>query len=95
MAFFPWAIVRTLAKSCVLLVFFFLFEIVNHGGRRGNMARALARWRHLVALHEAKDVLHWAMCIAPYCSGGMAINIVINFPAFFVIVDSIVAQNHS
>jgi hypothetical protein len=52
---------RELDKSCVLVVFFFLFEIVNHGGRRGNMARALARWWHLVALHEATDALHWAM----------------------------------
>jgi hypothetical protein len=52
---------RKLGKSCVLLVCFFLFEIVDHGGRRGDTARALARWQHLVALHEATDVLHWAM----------------------------------
>ncbi len=87
--------VRTLAKSCVLLVFFFLFKIVDHGGRRGNTTRALARWRHLVALHEAKDALHRAMGVAPYYSGGMAINIVVDLPAFFVIVDSIVTHNHS
>jgi hypothetical protein len=74
---------------------FFLFKIVNHGGRRGNMARAFARWRHLVALHEATYALHWAMRITPYCSGSMAINIVIDLPAFFVIVDSVVAHNHS
>jgi hypothetical protein len=48
-----------------------------------------------VALHEATDALHRAMRIAPYRPGGMAINIVINLPAFFVIVDSIVAHNHS
>jgi hypothetical protein len=48
----------------------------------------------LVALHEATDALHQAMCIAPYHPGGMAINIVVNLPAFFVIVDSIVARNH-
>jgi hypothetical protein len=48
-----------------------------------------------VALHEATDVLHWAMCITPYGPGSMAINIVVNLPAFFVIVDSIVAHNHS
>jgi hypothetical protein len=41
---------------------FFFFEIVNHGGRQGNTARALAQWRHLVALHEATTTLHWAMC---------------------------------
>jgi hypothetical protein len=72
-----------------------LFEIVNHGGGQGNTAWALARWRHLVALHEATDVLHRAMRIAPYHPGGMAINIVVNLPAFFVIIDSVVAHNHS
>jgi hypothetical protein len=41
------------------------------------------------------DALHWAMHIAPYRPGGMAIEIVINLPAFFVIVDSIVVHNHS
>ena len=86
---------RKLGKSCVLLVFFFLFKIVNHGGRQGNTAQALAQWRHLVALHEATDALHRAMRITPYRPGGMAINIVINLPAFFVIVDSVVAHNHS
>jgi hypothetical protein len=74
---------------------FFLFEIVDHGGPWGNVAWALTQWWHLVALHEAMDALHWAMCIAPYCPGGMAIKIVVNLPAFFVIVDSVVAHNHS
>jgi hypothetical protein len=74
---------------------FFLFEIVDHGGRQGNTVRALAQWRHLVALHESMDVLHRAMRIAPYCPGGMVINIVVNLPAIFVIVDSVVAHNHS
>jgi hypothetical protein len=40
------------------------------------MAGALAQ--HLVALHEAMDALHWAMLIAPYRPGGMAIKIVVN-----------------
>jgi hypothetical protein len=40
------------------------FKIVNHGSRQGNTAWALAQWRHLVALHEAMDALHWAMCSA-------------------------------
>jgi hypothetical protein len=48
-----------------------------------------------VALHEATDVLHWAMHIALYCPGGMAMEIVIDLPAFFLIVDSVVAHNHS
>jgi hypothetical protein len=42
-----------------------------------------------VALHEAMDALHWAMRIMPYRPGSMAIEIVINLPAFFVIVDSL------
>jgi hypothetical protein len=74
---------------------FFSFEIVDHGGRQGNTARALAQLRHLVALHEATDALHRAMRIAPHCPGGMAIKIVVDLPASFVIVDSVVAHNHS
>jgi hypothetical protein len=74
---------------------FFSFKIVNHGGCQGNTMQALARWWHLVASHEAMDALHWAMCIAPYRPSGMAIKIVVNLPAFFVIVDSVVAHNHS
>jgi hypothetical protein len=48
-----------------------------------------------VALHEAPDALHWAMRIAPYCPGGMAIKTDVDLPAFFKIVDSVVAYNHS
>jgi hypothetical protein len=48
-----------------------------------------------VASHEATDALYWAMCIALYHTSGMAIEIVINTPAFFVMVDSVVAHNHS
>jgi hypothetical protein len=48
-----------------------------------------------VALHEATDALHWAMHILLNRTGGMAINIVVDLPAFFVIVYSIVAHNHS
>jgi hypothetical protein len=48
-----------------------------------------------VALHEAMDALHRATRIASYRPGGMAIEIVINLPAFFVIVDSVVAHNHT
>jgi hypothetical protein len=77
------------------LCFVSVFEIVDHGGCRGDMARALVRRRHLVASHEATDALHQAMRIAPYCPGGMAIEIVVVLPAFFVIVNSVVAHNHS
>jgi hypothetical protein len=57
--------------------------------------QALARWQHLVALHETTDALHRAMHIAPHPPGGMAIEIIVDLPAFFVIVDSVVAHNHS
>jgi hypothetical protein len=87
---------RTLAKSCVFLVcFFVLFKIIDHGSRRGNTARALAQWRHLMALHEATDALYRAMRITPYRPGGMVINIIVDLPAFFIILDSVVAHNHS
>jgi hypothetical protein len=59
------------------------------------MAWALAHWQHLVALYEATDALHWAMRIKLYRPGGMGIKIVVSLPAFFVIVDSVVAHNHS
>jgi hypothetical protein len=47
--------------NCVLLVFLFAAEIINHAGCRGNTAQALTQWRHLVASYEATDVLHWVM----------------------------------
>jgi hypothetical protein len=80
---------------CFGKVFFVSFEMVNHGGRRGNTACALAQWRHLVALHEAKDVLHQAMHIAQYPPGGMVIEIVVDLATFFVILNSMFAHNHS
>jgi hypothetical protein len=48
-----------------------------------------------MALHEATDALHQGMHTAPYCSGGMAIEIIIFLPDCFVIVDSLVAHNNS
>jgi hypothetical protein len=54
---------------------FFLLEIVDRGGRRGNKAQALAQWQHLVALHKATDVLHWVMHPALHCRICMAIEI--------------------
>jgi hypothetical protein len=35
------------------------------------------------------------MRIMPDCPGGMGIKIVVYLPAFFVIVDFVVAHNHS
>jgi hypothetical protein len=86
---------RKLGKSCVLIVFFFLFKIVKHGSRRGDTARALAQWWHLVALHEATDALHLVMHIVPYPPGSIAIEIVINLSAFVIIIDSVVAHDNS
>jgi hypothetical protein len=63
-------------------VFICLNKFVGHGGHWGNVARALTRWWHLVALHEATNALHRAMRIAPYRPGGMAIEIVVDLPAF-------------
>jgi hypothetical protein len=64
--------VRKRGKICVLLVFF-SFKIVDHGGHQGNTAWALARWRHLVASHKATDA--WAMSSALHRRIRMAIKI--------------------
>jgi hypothetical protein len=48
-----------------------------------------------VALHDAMDALNQAMHITPYHPGGMGIKIVINWPAFFKIVDFVLAHNNS
>ena len=48
------------------------------------MAQALARWLHLVASSEALDVLYQAMRPASYRCIAMAIEIVVDLPAFFV-----------
>jgi hypothetical protein len=63
-----------------------LFEFVDHGSRRGDMAQALNQWRHPVASSEALDVLHRVMCPASYRRIRMAIKIASNLPAFFVVV---------
>jgi hypothetical protein len=67
---------------CFVSVFFVSFEIIDHGGRRGNTACALAQWWNLVALHEAKDALHQAMRIVPYPPSGMVIEIVVDSATF-------------
>jgi hypothetical protein len=72
--------------SCVLCNIVYT-DIDDHGNRRGNTVRAFAQWRHLVALHEAMDGLHWMMCIELYYPCTMGITIVIDLAAFFYIVD--------
>jgi len=64
-------------------------KFVDHDGRRGNTAQALAQWQHPVALNEALDMLHWAMCPELYCHICIAIKIASDLPAFFVVVDSL------
>jgi hypothetical protein len=60
----------------------------DHGIRRANTTQAHARWRwrHLVALHEATDTLHWAMCLAPHLPCGMVVAIAINSVTFYCII---------
>jgi hypothetical protein len=73
----------------------FAAKIVNHGGRQGNMAQALAQWRHPEASRKALDVLHWAMRSALYHRIRMAIKITSNLPACFVVIDFGVGNNRS
>jgi hypothetical protein len=44
-----------LAKSCVLCYVLTNGDGDDHGAHRADTARAHARWRYLVALHEATD----------------------------------------
>jgi hypothetical protein len=69
---------------CFVSVLSVLFEFVDHGGRRGNTAQALVRWRHPVASSEALDVLYRAICPVSYRCIAMAIEIVVDLPAIFV-----------
>jgi hypothetical protein len=70
-------------------------EFVDHGGRRGNTAQALAQWLHPVALSEAPDVIHRAMRPPSYRLTRIAIKIASDLPACFVAVDSFFAHNLS
>jgi hypothetical protein len=70
-------------------------EFVDHGGRRGDTAQALARWLHPVASSEALDVLHRAMRPALYRCIAMAIEIVVDLTAFFVSLTTFLATTIS
>jgi hypothetical protein len=59
----------------------------DHGVRRANTARAHARWRYLVASHEATDMLYRAMCLAPYLPDGMVVAIAVESVTLYYIVD--------
>ena len=58
----------------------------DHGVRRADTARAHARWRNLVALHEATDTLYREMCLAPYLPGSMVIEITVESATLYYIV---------
>jgi hypothetical protein len=62
-------------------------DIKDHGNCQGNTVWALARWRHLVALHEATDALHPVVHIVPYGPSAMVIQIVVDLATIFYIVD--------
>jgi hypothetical protein len=77
------------------LCFVFSSEIVDHGGRRGDAMRALARWRHPVASSETLVVPNWAMRPASHRRIRMVVEIVIDLPAFFVASISLLATTIS
>ena len=58
----------------------------DHGVRRTDTVQAHARWRCLVALHEATDMLYWEMCLALYLPGGMVVAITIESATLYYIV---------
>jgi hypothetical protein len=68
-----------------------LFEIVDHGGHRGDVMQALTRWQHPLASSEAMVVLHRAMRPASHRSICMVVEIVVDLPAFFVASISLLA----
>ncbi len=76
-----------LAKSSCVLCFRHDDDDDNHGFRRADTARALARWRRLGALHEATDALHRAMCLAPYQPNGMVVAFAVESVTFYFFVD--------
>jgi hypothetical protein len=49
----------------------------DYGVRWADTAQAHARWRHLVALHEATNAVHRVACLALYLPGGMVVAITI------------------
>jgi hypothetical protein len=74
-----------LAKTCVLCCVSHNGGGNDHGIRRADTARAHARWWHIVALHEATDTLHRAMCLAQYLPGGMVVAIAIESVTSYII----------
>jgi hypothetical protein len=59
----------------------------DHGVRLADTVRAHARWRYLVASHEATNTLHQSMCLAPYLPDGMVVAIAVESVTSYYIVD--------
>ena len=76
-----------LAKSCVLCCVLTNSGGDDHGVRRADTARAHARWHYLVASHEATNMLHRSMCLAPYLPGGMVVAVAVESVTLYYIVD--------
>jgi len=70
-------------------------EIVDHGGRHGDAMQALAQWRYPLASSEALVVLHRAMCPALQRRIRMVFKIIVNLPAFFVVLIMLLATTIS
>jgi hypothetical protein len=71
--------------QCHNLIFY--AKIDDHGIRRGNTGRILARWQHPVASRVALDLPYWAMGSAPYRLIRMAIKMARKAGPFFSVVD--------
>ena len=59
----------------------------NHGVRRADTARAHAQWRHIVALHEATDMLYRVTRLTLYLPGGMVVAIAVKSITSKYIID--------
>ena len=80
-----------LAKSCVLCCVSHDGDGDDHGVRWADTTRAHARWWHIVALHEATNMLHRAMSLATYLPGGMVATIAIDSITFYYIaIDNLI-----
>jgi hypothetical protein len=73
-----------LAKSCVLCCVSHDSDDDDHGVCRADTAQ---EWRYLVVSHEATNMLHWSMCLAPYLPGSMVVAIAIESATLYYIVD--------
>ena len=76
------------AKSCVLWCVLTNGDGDDHGIRQADTARAHARWRYLVASHEATDMLYRSMWLAPYLPGGMVVGIAVESATLYFIVNN-------